>query len=302
MTSKFFDSVFQTVSGRTQPVSGALVYVYETGTTTLATIYEDDGTTAQTNPITTDSNGNYEFRADDDVYDIRITYSGFDKTFSGYTIGSSIADGAVTTAKLADDAVTLAKMASGTAGNLITYDASGDPESVATGNSGEVLTSNGAGSAPTFQPAAGGGGTNTPYFKARMSALQSIGASTETKIQFDTEIFDSDGDYDPTTNYRFTPQTAGKYNVHIRINLQGNGSDMRLILYKNGTQAEITKIIASSSAGGFMQLTTSIDMNGTTDYIEAYAYTNAASSRNILHQTNYAGVWSSIFMAERIAE
>lgn len=50
-----------------------------------------------------------------------------------------------------DDAVTLAKMAAGTAGNLITFDASGDPAVVATGTSGQVLTSNGAGAAPTFQ-------------------------------------------------------------------------------------------------------------------------------------------------------
>lgn len=61
------------------------------------------------------------------------------------------------TAGLVDDAVTLAKMASGTAGNLITYDASGNPAAVATGTSGHVLTSNGAGAAPTFQAAAGGG-------------------------------------------------------------------------------------------------------------------------------------------------
>ena len=56
--------------------------------------------------------------------------------------------GAVT---IANDAVTLAKMASGTDGNLITYDASGDPAAVATGTATQVLTSNGAGAAPTFQ-------------------------------------------------------------------------------------------------------------------------------------------------------
>ena len=62
----------------------------------------------------------------------------------------------VATAMIADDAVSLAKMASGTDGNLITYDASGNPAHVATGSSGQVLTSNGAGAAPTFQAAGGG--------------------------------------------------------------------------------------------------------------------------------------------------
>jgi hypothetical protein len=56
----------------------------------------------------------------------------------------------VTTDKIADDAVTLAKMASGTDGNLISYDASGNPAAVATGTLGNVLTSAGAGAPPTM--------------------------------------------------------------------------------------------------------------------------------------------------------
>jgi len=46
-------------------------------------------------------------------------------------------------------------MAGGTDGNLITYDASGDPAYVTTGTSGQVLTSGGVGVAPTFQAAGG---------------------------------------------------------------------------------------------------------------------------------------------------
>ena len=64
---------------------------------------------------------------------------------------------AVTGGQIADDAITLAKMAGGTDGILITYDASGNPAYVATGSATNVLTSNGAGAAPTFQAAAGGG-------------------------------------------------------------------------------------------------------------------------------------------------
>jgi len=52
---------------------------------------------------------------------------------------------------LANDSVTLAKMAGGTDGNIISYDASGDPVAVATGSDGQVLTSTGAGSPPAFE-------------------------------------------------------------------------------------------------------------------------------------------------------
>jgi len=58
---------------------------------------------------------------------------------------------------LDDNVVTLAKMASGTDGNIITYDASGNPAAVATGTAGQVLTSAGVGAPPTFVTAAGGG-------------------------------------------------------------------------------------------------------------------------------------------------
>lgn len=86
------------------------------------------------------------------------------------TDGTDISYGQVATAMIADDAVSLAKMASGTDGNLITYDANGDPAHVATGSSGQVLTSNGAGAAPTFQAAAGGG-----------KVLQVVTAATSTE-------------------------------------------------------------------------------------------------------------------------
>ena len=81
---------------------------------------------------------------------------------------SGIADDAVTTDKLAnaintertantakvsltDNSVTLAKMAGGTDGQIITYDASGDPVAVGPGTDGQVLTSTGAGSPPAFE-------------------------------------------------------------------------------------------------------------------------------------------------------
>ena len=56
-----------------------------------------------------------------------------------------------------DDSVGLSQMASATDGNLITFDASGNPAYVATGNDGQVLTSAGAGQPCLFEDAAGGG-------------------------------------------------------------------------------------------------------------------------------------------------
>ena len=61
-------------------------------------------------------------------------------------------------ASFVDDAITIAKMDDHTDGNIITYDASGNPTYVATGSDGQVLTSTGAGSPPAFETAPSGGG------------------------------------------------------------------------------------------------------------------------------------------------
>ena len=80
-----------------------------------------------------------------------------------------ITDLNVTTGKLADDAVTLAKMAAGTDGNLISYDANGDPVAVATGNAGQLLTSAGAGAPPTFaDPPASGPSVGKAFFMGQL--------------------------------------------------------------------------------------------------------------------------------------
>ena len=63
----------------------------------------------------------------------------------------------LTAGDLDDDIITLAKLASGTDGNLITYDASGNPVAVATGSDGQILTSAGAGQPCAFEAAPGGG-------------------------------------------------------------------------------------------------------------------------------------------------
>jgi hypothetical protein len=85
---------------------------------------------------------------------------------------AKVTDDAITTAKVADNAITLAKMAGGTDGQIITYDASGDPVAVGPGTDGQVLTSTGAGSPPAFEAVAAGG-----------KILQTIHAQSATEVR-----------------------------------------------------------------------------------------------------------------------
>lgn len=87
----------------------------------------------------------------------------------------------VETADILDDQITLAKLAGGTDGNIISFDASGNPVAIATGSDGQVLTSAGAGQPPAFEAAAGGGkilqvviDTGSTQYSTTSSTLQLI--------------------------------------------------------------------------------------------------------------------------------
>jgi len=137
-------------------------------------------------------------------------------------------------AGLLDNAVTLAKMASGTDGNLITYDASGDPAFVATGSSTQVLTSNGAGTAPTFQAAAGGAVTWTDVIPCVMEAPQGVVAYPDIHA-LATQVSKVSGfilptDTDSTINFKWIcpEDLAGTPALVIRVHtvtLSANTTD-----------------------------------------------------------------------------
>jgi len=87
----------------------------------------------------------------------------------------SYVNGSIDPDHLADNAVTLAKMASGTDGNIISFDSSGNPVAIATGNDGQVLTSAGANAQPAFEtPAAGGGTTFLDQVEANSSSTLTV--------------------------------------------------------------------------------------------------------------------------------
>ena len=130
------------------------------------------------------------------------------------TATSAPGAGSIGTAQLASDSVTLAKMASGTDGNIISYDASGNPVAVATGNDGQVLTSAGAGAPPVFETPASV--DNTPAFAAFQSSGQNIDSGTTTIVTLDTEIFDTDSAF-ASNKFTVPSGEGGKYYVSAAI-------------------------------------------------------------------------------------
>ena len=137
------------------------------------------------------------------------------------------------------------------------------------GNS--IITSDGAG---VVTPNATGI-KNTPAFEAYLSSDQTVTSGTTTKITMDTELFDTDSAYDNATNYRFTPQTAGKYYVYATVRGSTSTSSLDLemtAIYKNGSTYIENQIDFRANDASLAGITVVaiVDMNGSSDYLECY--------------------------------
>jgi len=154
---------------------------------------------------------------------------------------------AATTADLGDDIVTLAKLAGGTDGNIISFDASGDPVAIATGSDGQVLTSAGAGAPPAFEAAGGGGftlGTEQATTSGTSVTFGSIPAGTTMiVINFEDVSFSGGVALDVTIGDAGGLETSGYNSCGKQFpgtSVQSIGSTAEFIAYGTTSGAEYT--------------------------------------------------------------
>ena len=177
-------------------------------------------------------------------------------------ITPSVTDANITTAKVTDNAITLAKMASGTDGNIISYDASGNPVAIATGSDGQVLTSTGAGSPPAFEALPGGG---------------KIGQVVSHYLTALTEI--SAGSYVATgLTVNITPSaTSSKLFLLASVSVSGSSSDYNQTLaFFNGSSITGANANNGNQIGGVSQSRTHVSIADSVvmSYLEAPGTTN----------------------------
>ena len=119
-----------------------------------------------------------------------------------------------------------------------------------------------------------------PAFSAKQSANQTLTSGVNTKVQFNTEIFDTNTNYDNTTNYRFTPTVDGYYQVTSSIQIEGavTGGTL-LFLYKNGS---VYNTLAYNNNGNLINPVATgsclVYVNGSTDYLEIYVAQSSSGS------------------------
>ncbi len=179
---------------------------------------------------------------------------------------------------IADNSITLAHIAGGTDGNLISFDASGNPAYVATGSDSQVLTSSGAGAAPVFEALPPSGKVlQVVQTHVITTSSQSVSASTVANIS--------------GLNVAITPSaSSSKILVKVRWMGDGSGGDINDGMW--GIKRDSTAIGNPASAGsrivGIAGVSMGYSVNADTASMESssYEYLDSPSSTSAI--TYYA--------------
>jgi len=120
---------------------------------------------------------------------------------------------------------------------------------------------------------------NTPAFSVYRSTTQSLSDNVATKIQFNTEVFDTDNAFDSTTNYRFTVPSGkgGKYFISLSMTARSTTGIDQMFgkLYKNGSLLYQNYVDVGSTTQEFTSVISVIVELAATDYIEGFVHLDA---------------------------
>ncbi len=141
---------------------------------------------------------------------------------------------------------------------------------------------------------------NTPAFFAKLSGATVISNDAYTKIACNTEVYDTAGNYDNSSNYRFTPTTAGEYYVYGTVYITSPTDRLQYVdayIYKNGSAALDSGVSTYNSnylnsAGCFVG--GNVTFNGSSDYIELYGVAGGASTVSVSANISNFGAYRLI--------
>lgn len=108
-----------------------------------------------------------------------------------------------------------------------------------------------------------------PAFNVYSDTPQSISSSTFTKVTFAVEVFDTNNNF---ATSRFTPTVNGYYQINSAISSATSGSTTRVFasIFKNG--GNVSSGGDCSFNCGSANVSSLVYLNGSTDYVEIYAY------------------------------
>lgn len=216
-------------------------------------------------------------------------FEGFGSAWGNIGGGASISDTAPSNPGAGDlwwnsaDGILYVYYSDGTSSQWVATDAGGEGQYVAYTDTGTVTTAMLANGSVTQAKMASGVAGNGPAFAAYPSAAQSFTSGTETKVQYNTEVFDTASCYDPAT-YRFTPNVAGYYSITAALGFNLSSATSGMKLYKNGapgvgTPFQFGQILNNVNIIG-VSATGLVYLNGSTDFVEVYARQDTGSTNS----------------------
>lgn len=123
-----------------------------------------------------------------------------------------------------------------------------------------------------------------PAFSAYNSTGTSVSTGVYTKIELQTEEFDTNSNF---ASNRFTPTVAGYYQLNAAVQIIG-ARNIAAAIYKNGTNYKQGTYISQASDQQSVAASL-VYLNGSTDYAELYCFVGSGNS------TTASGVANTYF-------
>ena len=201
----------------------------------------------------------------------------------------------ITKANLVKD-IPVSALADGTDGELITWSAAGTATTVAAGTASQVLTSNGAGAAPTFQDAAGGGlteffvpvtyqstsSTNTPTYAYNNNSSGTFPSATLDASSLCQFVFKLPSDFTTfgTCKIVVFPDATETITWDLETSAAANGENAGsgISAYANKTEAVTVSILEEID---LVQGTTVFDNWTANDYVQITFLSDTSNIRVI---------------------
>jgi len=128
-----------------------------------------------------------------------------------------------------------------------------------------------------------------PAARVTLSGNLSVNHNTLTKVSFDTETYDKNGDF---ASNKFTAPVAGRYFIHCHAEIMdlADQKDFLVLIYKNGSVTNSANEKSSSANYQTNSITDVLEL-AATDYIEFYVKHVHGSSRDIYAANTFGEVY-----------
>lgn len=120
---------------------------------------------------------------------------------------------------------------------------------------------------------------DNPYkFSVYRSSAQNTGNGAYAKIQFNSEYFDTNSNFDSSTNYRYTAPVSGFYQFNASFSCTTGASETLIItLFKNGSEYDRGQRLVHTTAGIAQLLYSNMIQLTAGDYVEIYSYASGGA-------------------------